>query len=215
MNKWRFGCRIQQTICASFVVCVSWAASAEPFGFVDFHSEPQGLNVVVNGEPAGKTPITVKLSYGAHKVRSGTKGFGYHEQQLHIDGPRKKVVFKLVESEVRPATTQMTITIPRAVGAVVVASDRPGLPVLLNGEAPQRENRTTLLLENVPTGEHEIRIGGRPAKIRVEQDRLTYVELKDREVVFRVSEEVYRSKMPVSTTPVKDADRVVDKRRDR
>ncbi len=91
---------------------------------VAFTSTPDGVEIEVDGTPAGTTPLVLPLSPGKHRVQ-GTKA-GYQPQTFEIEaveGVRKELSFGLVElpSEVVPA------------GGATTSDDRSPRPLIIGG----------------------------------------------------------------------------------
>ena len=119
---------------------------------VAFTSTPDGVEISVDGDVVGRTPLEVMLSAGKHRVR-GTKD-GYEPQTLEVDaveGVRKELGFSLVKIPDQPKRPKQPIDEPverprgmLIAGAVLtsvgIAGAAAGATLLgLNGRSYQRE----------------------------------------------------------------------------
>ena len=119
---------------------------------VAFTSTPDGVEISVDGDVVGTTPLEVPLSPGKHRVR-GTKD-GYEPQTIEVDaveGVRKELGFSLVEIPDQPKRPAEPIDEPveRPRGLIVggavltslgIAGAVAGATLLgLNGRSYKRE----------------------------------------------------------------------------
>ena len=119
---------------------------------VAFTSTPDGVEISVDGDVVGTTPLEVPLSPGKHRVR-GTKD-GYEPQTIEVDaveGVRKEMGFSLVEIPDQPKRPTQPIDDPveRPRGLIIggavltslgVAGAAAGATLLgLNGRSYKRD----------------------------------------------------------------------------
>jgi len=98
----------------------SAAVESAPTGSVLIRSTPADADVLVNGKPRGKTPLTLRdLALGSYTIRVARDGYATEERTLQL-------------TERRP-TTSTTINLRSAGGNA--NTTRPGLPAKAMGDA--------------------------------------------------------------------------------
>jgi hypothetical protein len=123
-------------------------------------SSPAGARVFVDGRDAGRTPATIHdLTTGPHRVRVSREGYGSDERQVVVTRarPAHSIVVALTRSRggaesSRPAPAAA----PKSGNGTLMVDSRPaGAKVFLDGRLI---GTTPLLLPEVATGEHAIRM---------------------------------------------------------
>lgn len=97
--------------------------------------------VVIDGQPAGNVPYQAELEPGRHHVQVRKEGFQDFSQWVELRAGQVLTLPVILEA-VQPET-----------GSILVASDRPGAEVLLDGQA---RGTAPTLIEGVRPGPHEI-----------------------------------------------------------
>ncbi|HJL19883.1 MAG TPA: PEGA domain-containing protein [Sandaracinaceae bacterium LLY-WYZ-13_1] len=126
------------------VLQVALLPRPEPPGAVELSSEPPGATVVVDGERAGVTPITLEaLSPGAHRFELSLDGYEATERVVTVEGgERHAVSVELEEGQPRP-------------GRIMVTADREDAFVILDGLS---RGQAPITLERIAPGEHTVRV---------------------------------------------------------
>lgn len=108
-------------------------------GGMDLKSVPDGASLVVNGEYRGKTPLTISgLSPGNYTVTFTRFGFTGLSAQVMVAGGK---------------ITQVTATLRRETGTLVVNSTPAGARVLLDGIGA---GLSPVILENISADDHTV-----------------------------------------------------------
>lgn len=89
--------------------------------FVRFTSEPSGGVVRVDNEFVGRTPTTVELAYGSHKVLVTMEGHAGYSTTLEVDAPRETLDAPLGDG---PTVGLVTVTAQGMEGADVWVDGR-------------------------------------------------------------------------------------------
>jgi hypothetical protein len=110
-------------------------------------SRPPGARVVVDGTQRGVTPLTVRLSSGAHVL----------EVQIGKSEPR--VIPLTIQANVRTAQYIELQGVP-VTGGLEIRSDPSGARVMIDG---QPRGTTPVMIRELPVGDHSIVLeaGGR------------------------------------------------------
>jgi hypothetical protein len=121
------------------------AARAVATGTATIHSRPEGLQVMIDDEVRGTTPLQVTLPLGTHSLRIQT-------------GTDARVIPLVIEAgtSVSHHIDLATTATSTKTGGLEVASDPPGANVRLDGLPA---GKTPLTLRDVPVGEHVIVVG--------------------------------------------------------
>lgn len=141
-------------------------------GSVRVESEPPGATVTLDGAIRGRTPLDLRdLRPGEHRLTLALPGYRELTQSFAVPGP---------------ATLRLVLQPLAAGGSVRVESQPAGAIVWLDGED---RGRTPVVLDRVPPGRHELRIGApryyaATRMIDVESGRLTTVSLRLEPVVL-------------------------------
>ncbi|MDX1618173.1 MAG: PEGA domain-containing protein [Balneolaceae bacterium] len=85
---------------------------------VSVRSNPAEADIIVNGEPKGKTPSTISLSYGINNIRILKEGYSEFSRTVEIQNP----------------TFNIFAPLERSVTQVQVTSNAVGAEVYLDGE---------------------------------------------------------------------------------
>jgi hypothetical protein len=118
-------------------------------GTLTLESTPPGSDVFVDGQPKGKTPITIPIAAGKHEIRLSRRGAD-HVVPVVVEGGKAHVE-RHTWSNVRPA------------GGLRVTSTPPGATVLIDGKS---QGQTPLELPELGVGRHTVVIQGRGGSIR-------------------------------------------------
>jgi PEGA domain len=118
-------------------------------GTLTLESTPPGSDVFVDGQPKGKTPITIPVAAGKHEIRLSRRGAN-HVVPVVVEAGKAHVE-RHTWSNVKPA------------GGLRVTSTPPGATVLIDGK-PQ--GQTPLELPELDVGRHTVVIQGRGGSIR-------------------------------------------------
>jgi hypothetical protein len=129
-------------------VLMNRRATVPPTGTASIDSEPRGAQVLIDGAPAGSTPVTVELAVGRHAVEL-RRGDATRTEQV--------VVARGRESTVR------IDWVPRRYGGLQVTSTPDGARVLIDG---QERGVTPLTLSDVLVGAHTVIIDSPDGKVR-------------------------------------------------
>lgn len=116
----------------------------EPPGSVSVATQPEGAQVLMDGEPAGVTPLTLDgLTPGPHRLELSLDGYDAEERVLTVEsGGRAEVAVTLSAGTPRP-------------GRIVVTADREDAFVIVDGLS---RGRAPLTLERVAPGAHTVRL---------------------------------------------------------
>jgi hypothetical protein len=126
------------------------AAPATATGTLVMNSSPEGAAVIVDGEARGKTPITLALSPGAHKV------------ELLSDGANRLVPVTITAG----AETSQYIELPKvtaATGQLQVRTEPSGAQVTIDGRVHGPSPAT---ISNLTPGEHMVLVTGELGSVR-------------------------------------------------
>ena len=118
-------------------------------GTLTLESTPPGSDVFVDGQPKGKTPITIPVVAGKHEIRLSRRGAN-HVVPVVVEAGKAHVE-RHTWSNVKPA------------GGLRVTSTPSGATVLIDGK-PQ--GQTPLELPELGVGRHTVVIQGRGGAIR-------------------------------------------------
>ena len=111
-------------------------------GGIRVESEPDGATVLVNGNVAGATPVTIKgLSNGSYDIRLEKAEFAPTSLRIEVASGTNPVVHEKLKAVSR--------------GTLIVNLKPDDAEVLLDGELV---GHTPLKLENVETGPHELQV---------------------------------------------------------
>jgi hypothetical protein len=110
-------------------------------------TEPAGVDVLINGEPRGVSPISFALPAGSHTV---TLRQGSDERVLPLTVASGAEVTHHIEF--RPAVTS-----PASLGGMSVVTDPPGAQVLLDGRA---RGTSPVSLSDLPGADYRVRVTG-------------------------------------------------------
>lgn len=126
------------------VVHAELLPAPEPPGTISVATEPPGASVLVDGEPAGETPLTLEgVAPGPHRLELSLDGFDAEERVVTVtSGERAELAVTLAPGTPRP-------------GRIVVTSDREDAFVIVDGLS---RGRAPLTLERVAPGEHTVRL---------------------------------------------------------
>jgi hypothetical protein len=119
-------------------------------GTLVMNSSPEGAAVIVDGEARGKTPITLTLTAGAHKV------------ELLADGANRLVPITITAG----AETSQYIELPKVVaatGQLQVRTEPPGAQVTIDGRAHGPSPAT---IPNLTPGEHTVQVSSALGSVR-------------------------------------------------
>jgi hypothetical protein len=144
-------------------------------GGMNLQSVPDGASLMVNGEYHGKTPLTISdLSPGDYAVTFSR--FGYRDLSVKVPVEQGKIA-------------EVTATLQKITGTLVVSSTPPGARVLLDGVD---RGLSPVVLENISADNHTVML-----------DKDGYVTAA-RQVMIPVGQvrsvEVSLDPVPVSTT---------------
>ena len=117
---------------------------------VDLETSPEGATVLLNGERAGVTPLTLS------DVRPGAI-------VLHFEHPYHPAELRRLSLE-RGERHVVEVVFERAVGSLAVVTNPRGATVIVDGE--RLDDVTPVTVDEMPTGEHEIQVSlqGRETK---------------------------------------------------
>ena len=146
------------------------AVELEPrWAAVTVSSTPDGATILIDGKPVGRTPLTVDVGEGAHRVEWLLRGYKPRARGIRVVSREPLVVptARLVPSD----------------GNLVVASEPVGATVQVDGEF---RGRTPLDLDLAPDRQHRLRFtktGYEPlsqlVELRSGQQRALNVKLKE------------------------------------
>ena len=122
-----------------FFAATSTAASA-PSGILSMTSNPAGVQVFVDKESRGVTPLTLNLSPGQHNV------------ELRGDGEPRTVPVTIVAGATTTQYIELAAT-KTAVGQLQVKSEPAGAQVTVDGVA---RGKAPLLVDNLAPGDHTV-----------------------------------------------------------
>jgi eukaryotic-like serine/threonine-protein kinase len=119
-------------------------APPEP-GVLKVESTPNGADLHIDGQPQGKTPLTLELTPGWHRVRVSLAGYKPYVTKFHLE---KSVEYplsaELVSDPVKPA----------GITNISIASSPPGAQIFVDG----RLSGVTPQKLEVPMGWHQLRL---------------------------------------------------------
>jgi hypothetical protein len=108
-----------------------------------------GVPVVVDGQPAGTVPTTLKLRAGRHLVEIKKPGFDPFSQWVEIQDAQTLVLMPQLRA----------IVVAKA--RLVIDADLPQAEVLVDGV---RRGTTPLALDDLPLGDHVVEVRKPPAR---------------------------------------------------
>ena len=95
----------------------------------------QGAEVVINGNPAGRTPFSAQLPQGSYTVTVRAPGYRDYSQNVLVSGP-----------------VQVNAILQTNVAAVTITSNVQGADVVINEGLPLAQRGKTPLTVNLPLG---------------------------------------------------------------
>jgi PEGA domain-containing protein len=120
-------------------------------------STPADADVLVNGTPRGKTPLTVRdLPFGSYTIRIAREGYAVEERKLQLtaERPAASMIVTLLGEGGRQAASPGTT----GLGGLTVQSRPAGARVFVNDRLI---GSTPLAVPNLPA---------RPTTVRIEMD---------------------------------------------
>jgi len=137
------------------------AGARAAHGNLLIRSTPANADVAVNGEPRGKTPITMRdLPLGSYTIRISREGYAPEERRVQLTPQRATAAmsFSLRSSPSRSAPGSTGSAVAGGVGSISVQSRPSGARVLVNNRLA---GSTPLTIPDIPAG---------PATVRIEMD---------------------------------------------
>ena len=133
----------------------NWAA-------VEMLSEPSAAIVKINGEERGKTPLTLDLLAGKHKIRIEKSGFENWESEIEVVAGQDR---KLPQVELAKAPGQLQLS-TRPAGASVVVDEqfRGRTPIKLKLK-PEQKHTITLFKAGYAEVKRTVELGSGEAKL--------------------------------------------------
>jgi len=149
-------------------------------------STPANADVAVNGEPRGKTPITMRdLPLGSYTIRIAREGYAPEERRVQLTSQRATAAmsFSLRPAPPRSATASSGPAVANGVGSISVQSRPSGARVSVNNRLV---GTTPLTIPDMPAGSATVRIemdgyqtwattihvnAGEPARVNASLDR--------------------------------------------
>ncbi len=121
-------------------------------GVAQFHSQPEGAAVTVDGATRGVTPLTLNLPAGRHVA------------DLQNGGSSKQLVFEVAAGSTVSQYVELAPPVDAApAGRLEISSDPAGAPVTLDGSSA---GVTPLSLKSVAPGAHTVIVGQGDAATR-------------------------------------------------
>ena len=131
------------------VLAIALLPQPEPTGSLAVSTEPAGAAVVVDGEPRGRTPLTLDaLTPGEHRLEVSLDGYDLAERITTVVGGER--------IDVPIALTPGT---PRA-GRIMASANREDAFVIVDGLS---RGRVPITLEQIAPGPHAVRLVARGA----------------------------------------------------
>jgi PEGA domain len=130
-------------------------ASAPVPGSLTVQTTPAGMEVLIGGAPAGRTPLTVTLPPGSHLVQVGTAGQRRDLEVAMVSGATIQH-----HLEIAPAAPA---AMPAAVGSLRVQTGSPGMAVSVDGV---ERGRSPLTITGLEPGEHQVVVRGEEQTVR-------------------------------------------------
>jgi hypothetical protein len=124
-------------------------------GALTIQSNPPGLDVVIGGTLAGRTPLTVSLPRGSHRVQVGTAG---QRRDFDVAMPSGGTVQHHLDMAAGAPPVE-----PVVVGSLLVQTDLPSMAVAVDGV---ERGFSPLTIDDLPAGEHEVVVRGQRRVIR-------------------------------------------------
>ena len=139
-------------------------------GCLDIISDPDGVDIYIDGRPEGKTPINC-LAAPAGKVTIEAKKEGYHIESrkviVKLKGVTKiKIPMKLVKKAT--AFGQGETAAENSMGSLVIFNLLGQLDVYIDGE---KKGRGSMSISDIATGMHELKVGDFSKEIRISEDQ--------------------------------------------
>ena len=122
------------------VFAVRSYATAPPTGVLAVNTDPDGVEVYIDGKRRGSTPITMDLPTGDHKL------------ELTLGDQTRAIPVKITTG----GHISQFVELPKAgavVGQISVKTDPPGATVTIDG---QRKGVSPLVIENLTPGVHTV-----------------------------------------------------------
>ncbi|MFY1642765.1 PEGA domain-containing protein [Methanoculleus bourgensis] len=152
-----------------FVSEVIIYSEEEPTGSIYVNSTPSGAAIIIDGEEIGDvTPSTISgIEVGSHTVLVEKEGFSQPDEEW--------------VNVVANAVTEVEFNLTPETGSIAVSSVPTNASIYLNGEATGLRTDTTL--EDVPAGEHTVKLvmsGYKNATqtVVVEKDEYSVIDVK-------------------------------------
>ena len=102
---------------------------------ISVNANVQGADVIINGNPAGKTPFSAQVPQGSYTVTVRAPGYRDYSQNVLVSGP-----------------VQVNAILQTNVAAVTITSNVQGADVVINEGLPLAQRGKTPLTVNLPLG---------------------------------------------------------------
>ncbi len=138
-------------------------------GCLDIMSDPEGVDIYIDGRHEGKTPITC-LGVPAGKVTLDAKKEGYDRvSKTVIVKPDGITSIKIPMKPVKEATGkgQGQLAIDQDVGSLVIFNLLGQVDVYVDGE---KKGKGSLAVTDIATGTHDLKVGSFTRQIRISKD---------------------------------------------
>jgi PEGA domain len=146
---------LSATIAAAGVWEFNRRTARSAIGSLTIHTTPAGLEVAVDGRPAGSTPITLALAPGSYAIRVGD---GIQRRDLAINVTAGSSILQFLELP-RLADTPPVV----ANGSLSVQTDPAGQTVLVDDEV---KGVSPLTIDSLQPGEHRVVVRGAGGSVR-------------------------------------------------
>ena len=120
---------------------------------VTVQTSPPGAEVVVDGRPCPGSPCSISLAAGEHQFEATMAGY------------RPGLLTIQIEPENPPGQTPYSLMLEPLLPSLDISSDLETAQVRIDGQVVGRLDQGQLQIENLPTGQHELIIEDRGARL--------------------------------------------------
>jgi hypothetical protein len=136
-------------------------------GCLDIMSDPEGVDIYINGRHEGKTPLTC-LGAPAGEVTIEAKKKGYDSvSKTVIVKPDDITSIKIQLQSSKEATGKGQFAVDQDLGSLVIFNLLGQVDVYIDGE---KKGRGSLAVADIPTGNHDLKVGSFSKQIMISKN---------------------------------------------
>ncbi len=124
-------------------------------GSLTVQTTPPGIEVLIGGVPVGKTPLTVSLPAGPHRLQVGTAG---QRRDIEVNMVSGATIQHNLEIAAATAPAQLP-----AAGSLQVQTDTPAMAITVDGV---ERGVSPLTIADLAPGDHQVVVRGEQRTIR-------------------------------------------------